>query len=569
MSLEAVIRTARGDAPADVLLTNARIVNVFSGEIRPGAVAIRDGVIIGLGPHTARKTIDLHNRFVAPGLIDAHVHIESSMASVAEFARTVLVRGTTTVVADPHEIANVLGADGIEYMLASSERQPLKVYFTLSSCVPASPMETTGAVLGPEALARLIGHKRVVALAEVMNYPGVIQADPTILKKIKLAKDTAKPVDGHAPGLRDKALNAYIAAGISSDHECTSAAEAMEKLRAGMHIMIRESTGAKNLEQLLPIVTARTVHRIMWCTDDRHPHDLLDEGHIDAIVRRAISKGLDPIWAIQIATLNPARYFGLHHLGAVAPGRKADLIVFSDLSRLEIEQVFADGELVAENTAATAHMALVPPPQTPSSMHVQRNRIDFRVPAKSDRIRVIEVIPDQIITGQCIMPAVSSKGLLVADPASDLLKLAVVDRHSGRTGIGIGFVRGFGLKKGALASSVAHDAHNIIVVGTTDAAMHIAVEAITDMGGGMTAVGRQTVRANLPLPIAGLMSPEPMVDIRKRLDQLIRTARDFGCTLKDPFMVLSFLALPVIPELKLTDHGLVDVNAFKPVSLFV
>ena len=328
-----IIPYARGDKPVDLLLTHAKIINVFSGEIVEGSIAIAGGRIVGIGDYQAEQIRDLSGRFVAPGFIDPHVHIESSMACVSQFARAVVPHGTTTVVADPHEIANVFGILGIEYMLKSAENQPMNVYFTLSSCVPATRMETSGARLDAVDLIPLMSHDRIVALAEMMNYPGVIHGDPDVLSKIKLARQYRKPVDGHSPGLSGKELNAYIASGISSDHECTTADEAREKLMAGMHIFIRQGTGARNLQDLLPIVTPRTFHRMMWCTDDRDPHDLLSEGHIDSMVREAIASGVDPIRAIQMATLNPAEYFGLYHLGAIAPGRQADLVVFSDLKR--------------------------------------------------------------------------------------------------------------------------------------------------------------------------------------------------------------------------------------------
>ena len=533
MALKDIILCARGQKQVDLLLANARIINVFSGEIFSGDIAVADGYIVGFGPYAAKNTVDIGGRFVAPGFIDAHVHIESSMTGITEFARAVVACGTTAVVADPHEIANVLGTEGINYMLRSSEGQPMNIYFTLPSCVPATTMETSGATLTKEDLLPFMGHERILALAEMMNYPGVINQDPEVLGKINMAKRERKPVDGHAPGLSGYDLYAYMAAGISSDHECTTDREAKEKLNLGMHIMIREGTAAKNLEALIPVVNERTARRMMWCTDDRHPQDILEKGHIDSMVRKAISVGLDPVIAIQMATINPAEYFKVENVGAIAPGRRADLVVFSDLDSPYMEAVYCG------------------------------------ISAKTGRIRVIDIVPDQIITGQLIMQAMISEDKAIADTSRDILKIAVIERHTGSGNMGKGFVRGFGLKRGAIASSVAHDSHNIIVVGTNDDDMKAAFRAIVEMEGGLAAVYDKKVCATLALPIAGLMSQEPIQAIRNRIDSLINTARKFGTTLDDPFMTLSFLALPVIPELKITDKGLVDVARFKTVPLFV
>ncbi|MFH1990802.1 MAG: adenine deaminase [Pseudomonadota bacterium] len=569
MNLYEMIRSARGQKEIDLLLTNTRMINVFSGEIVSGNIAVANGHIVGFGRYPAKITVDLGGRFVAPGFVDAHVHIESAMTCITEFARAILPLGTTTVVADPHEIANVLGTRGINYMLRSAENQPMNVYFSLPSCVPATNMETSGATLSAYDLLPFMSHHRILALAEMMNAPGVINQDPDILLKIENAKTQRKPVDGHAPGLSGHDLYAYIIAGISSDHECTTAAEAQEKLAAGMYIMIREGSAAKNLDALLPIVNPYTARRLMWCTDDRHPQDLLENGHIDALVRQAIRSGLDPVIAIQMATLNPAEYFGLKDAGAIVPGRQADLVVFSDLNAPVIEAVYRNGVLVAENGEILPEIEKPDPIPCPPSMNVDLERIDFAIPLKSGRIRVIEIIPDQIMTRQQIEDPPTSGSLAVSDPARDLLKLAVIERHRGFGNIGKAFVRGFGLKQGALASSVAHDSHNIIVVGTNDEDMQAAVQAVVNMGGGLAAASSGEIRADLPLPIAGLMSAEPVQTVKKKLDRLIRVAREFGAILPYPFMTLSFLALPVIPELKITDKGLVDVKRFEVVPLFV
>ena len=564
-----IIRAARGDQPCDLLLANARIVDVFSGRIAPGSVAVAGGRIVGIGDYPARKTVDLGGRFLAPGFIDSHVHIESSMTCVAEFARAVAVRGTTAVVADPHEIANVLGAEGIRYMLASAIGQPINVFYTLPSCVPATDMETSGARLAAADLEPFFQDPRIVALGEMMNYPGVLNGDPEVLKKIDAARRHGRPVDGHAPGLSGKELAAYVAAGITSDHECTTAAEALEKLAAGMHIMIRQGTGARNLDALLPVVSAPTSSRLMWCTDDRHPHDLLAEGHIDSIVAAAIRAGVDVVTAIRMATLNPAERFGLTHLGAVAPGRQADFVVFSDPARLRVEEVYVRGELIARDGQPMAGLKTPPPLPAAPSMHVDLKGLDFGLPADGKRLRVIDLIPDQILTRQSVEPAPVEGGRVVSDPGRDLLKIAVVERHSGSGRIGLGVVRGFGLRQGALASSVAHDSHNIVVVGVTDADMLTATAEVVAMGGGIAAAAGVRVAARLPLPVAGLMSIEPVQSVSAAMDRLVAAAHDFGSDLKDPFMTLSFLALPVIPELKITDRGLVDVLQFRHVGLFV
>ena len=569
MNLNDTIQFARGEKPVDLLITNARIINVFSSEIISDSVAIAGGQFVGFGDYPNQKQLDAGGRFLGPGFIDGHVHIESSMTCVSEFVRTVLARGTTTVAADPHEIANVLGAEGLNYMLQSAQDQPMNIYFTLSSCVPATNMETSGAELKAEDIQPFMGHERIVALAEVMNFPGVLFRDPDVLAKIEAANRYKKPVDGHAPGLTGRDLNAYIAAGVHSDHECATQQEAMEKLRAGMHIMIRQGTGAKNLEALIPAVSAKNARRFMLCTDDRHPHDLLDDGHIDAVVREAIQLGLDPILAIQLATLNPAEYFGLNHIGAIAPGRQADFVVFSDLNAPVIEQVYHQGVLVAENGRMLPAIKRPPSITVAPSVNVNLKQIDFTVPAEGNRIRVMEIIPDQLITRHSVEQAPLSGDQVVSDPSRDLLKIAVVERHTGTGNMGRAFVRGLGLKHGALASSVAHDSHNIIIVGTNDRDMRKALETIILMGGGLAAVSDAKTLASLPLPVAGLMSLDPVQTVKNQIDDLIAIAHEMGSELKDPFMTLSFLALPVIPELKITDKGLVDVNKFEVVSLFV
>jgi adenine deaminase len=562
-----LIEVARGDAAADTLLKNARLVNVQSGEIHDADIAIYDGRIAGFGSYRARETIDLGGQHVCPGLIDAHVHIESSMVTAPEFARAVVPRGTTTVVADPHEIANVLGVPGIRYMLDSSEGLPLRVFVMASSCVPATHMETAGAKLEASDIAELFEHPRVIGLAEVMNFPGVFLGVPEVLAKIEAAGD--RPVDGHSPGLSGLRLNAYVAAGIGSDHECTELGEAREKLQRGMHIFIREGTTARNLEALLPLVTPENAANCSFCTDDRHPQDLLDEGHIDALIRMAVAAGLSPVTAIQMATVNSARYFGLRGLGLVAPGYRADLAVFDGFDDFRATQVFSAGKLVAEDGEyrGPSVEALTPPG---SSVRVNWEVLDLGVAVENGAsARVIEAIPEQIITGQSVEELRVEQGRAIADPGRDLLKIAVIERHHATGNVGIGFVRGFGLQRGAIASTVAHDNHNIVVVGASDGDMMAAARVVADTGGGQAVFADGSVLASVPLPIAGLMSDLPLEEVRDRVAGMTRAARELGGTLPDPLMTMSFLALAVIPELKITDHGLVDVSQFKPVPLFV
>jgi len=561
-----LLAVARGDRPADVVFRHGRVVNVFTAEVEGVDVAVAGSRIAGLGAYEGAETVDLDGAYLLPGFIDAHVHIESSMATPPEFARAVVPRGTTTVVSDPHEIANVHGLAGIRYMLAASEGLPLSVFVMASSCVPATHMGTAGAELDASALAELTD-PRVLGLAELMNFPGAIYGDDGVLAKLRAF--AGRVVDGHAPGVVGQALNAYVAAGPRSDHECTTPEEAREKLRRGLFVFLRQATNAQNLLDLLPALTPANRRRAAFCTDDRQPPDLLDEGGIDAMLRMAIGRGLAPVEAVRLATLNPAEYFGLHDRGAVAPGRRADLVVVRDLEALEVEDVYAAGRHVA-HAGATLSWPDPPRPAPPApSMHVEARRVDFRIPARDGRVRVIGVVPDQIVTERLELAPTVRGGEVVADPERDLLKIAVVERHTGSGRVGVGLVSGIGLKGGAIAGTVAHDHHNIICIGADDADMHAAVAAVADLGGGLVVVNGGKVAASLPLPVGGLMSPAPIEAIRRDLDAVVDAARSLGSPLHDPFMAMAFLALEVIPTLKITDLGLIDVDAFSPVSLWV
>ena len=568
MRLEKRLAVARGDEPATLALRNARVINVYTGDIEHTDVIIHQDAIVALGPgYTAHEEVDLDGAYVAPGLIDAHVHIESSLVTPPEFARAVLPRGITTVVTDPHEIANVHGLDGIRYMLQASRDLPLSVYVMAPSCVPATPMETNGATLSADDLRPLLEEPRVLGLAEMMNFPGTVFGDADVLAKLRLFRD--KVIDGHCPGLTGKHLNAYVAAGIGSDHESTTVEEAEEKLRRGMYIFIREATNARNLRSLLPLVNERTHRRLCFCTDDRQPGDLLDAGSIDMMVRVAIEEGVDPIIALRMATLNPAEYFRLHDRGGIAPGKRADLIVFPDLRRPEPTLVLAGGRVVAQNGVLRPETVVPDVPPSPPSMHVAWDAVNFRIPARGTRIRVIGHIPDQLVTEHLVMDARVDGGEVVADPQRDLLKMAVIDRHRASGRMGLGFIRGFGLKRGALAGTVAHDHHNLVVIGADDRSMMTAARAVGKMGGGLAVAVGEHIVAHLPLPVAGLMSDRPIEDVRRGYDRLGAAAHELGSPLHDPFMAMSFMALEVIPHLKLTDHGLVDVDAFRIVDLFL
>ena len=558
-----LLSVARGESPADLILANGRVVNVFSGEIEAGNVAIYDGKIAGVGDYNqAREVLDLRGSYLAPGLINGHTHIESSMLDIDQYARAVVTRGTLAVITDLHELANVSGLDGLRYVMDSARRLPLDIFLLAPSCVPATALETSGATLGPDDIRRLLRWSGVIGLGEVMNFPGVLGGDKNVLDKIRLAR--GRVVDGHAPGLRGKRLAAYIAAGIHSDHESVTREEARDKLRQGMYLMIREGSSEKNLKTLLPLVTDKTYKRCFFVVDDRSCADLLRDGDIDAVVRKAISLGLDPVRAIQLATINAAEYFRLDGLGAIAPGYAANIIVIDKLANFEIDMVFHRGRLVAKKGQPLFPLAGVARKLPPSTVNIRPFGLDaLRFAASAGTRPVIEVVPEQIITRRVAARVKTSQGAVVADTGSDVLKLVVVERHHASGNIGLGMVTGFGLKQGALASSIAHDSHNIIAVGTSDEDIYAAIKEIERLKGGLVVVAGGRVLGSLALPIGGLMSVEPLDVVVRQFEELEYMAKSLGVGLPSPFATLSFLALPVIPELRLTDLGLVDVNAFK------
>ncbi|MBF0209909.1 MAG: adenine deaminase [Desulfamplus sp.] len=595
INIEPIILAANGSNRADTLFINGQIINVFTGEILNMSVAVKDGYICGLSTksdeYDADNIVDLNGLYLAPGFIDPHLHIESSMVTPAQFARGVVPCGTTTIVADPHEIANVMGIKGIEYMIKSAQEAGdiMNILFTAPSCVPATDMERAGAVIDSNMVQSLLSHDKIVGLAEMMNYPGVIFTDPQVMAKIKAAKMAKKQIDGHAPKITGKELNAYASAGIKSDHECTTFNEAIEKLRLGIHIMVREGSCAKNLDALLPIINDKTWHQMMWCTDDRHPEEILSEGHIDHIIRRAIDYGIDPIRAIQIATINPARYFKIDDVGAIAPSYRADMVAFRDIKNPVIEKVFVKGALVAQDREICNKIECKPQSyDLPNTMNFDLDSVDFSIPIaqklnpsehqKDTIARVIKIIPNQVVTEELresVLKSESDKAedgsiYALSDTKRDILKIAVIERYSGKTGMARGFVNGFGFKKGAIASTVAHDSHNVIVAGVDDNDMLCAVKALKEMGGGFVVASGGNIMARLALPVGGLMSNEPLESVNLSMVKVIEAVKALGSSkLSDPFMTLGFLALPVIPQLKITDMGLVDVQKFKIVELFL
>ncbi|WP_418732250.1 adenine deaminase [Dysosmobacter sp.] len=551
-----IIAAAAGREPADLVLKNATFVNVFSNELSTMDIAVAEGLIVGMGSYQGRSEVDCTGKIILPGFLDAHIHLESSLVSPTEFVKAVLPHGTTTVVTDPHEIANVMGTDGIEYMLQATEDLPVDVRFMLPSCVPATPLDESGAILDYRAIDSFYDHPRVQGLAEMMNFVGAINGDEQTVEKIVAAQAHHKKIDGHAPDLQGNDLNAYIAAGVYSDHECHDVKDAIAKLERGQFIMIREGTAARNLEALMPLLTGKYADRCMFCTDDKHPNDLLEKGHIDYIVKKAISLGADPITAVKVACHNAARYFLLNNRGGISPGYLADFVIIDNFQDFNIEQVYKKGVLMVDH----GEIQDFPSPEIEPYL-VERAHKTFHVAALTaedfaeKRPRgIIGMVDGEITT---VDAGYSDR----IDVEYDVLKIAVVERHKNTHHIGIGYIQGYGLKSGAVATSISHDSHNIIVVGTNETDMAAAVNRVVELNGGIVVWdGGQSV-AEVPLSIAGIMSDEPLVTVNEKLETAKDAAHKLGVNPGiDPFMTLSFMALPVIPSLRITTRGVFDVT---------
>lgn len=552
--MEEIIGAALGERKCDVVLKRGNVVNVYTGEIYEADIGISSGKIVGVGRYDGRKEIDVSGKYISPGLIDAHTHVEMSMLSLSEFSKIAVQHGTTCLIEDPHEIANVLGIRGVKVLLREAKHIPLKVYVMAPSCVPSTDLETAGAKMGAREIGELLELDGVIGLAEMMNFLGVIRRDREVLEKIVISHP--RPVDGHAPKLGGMELNAYVLAGMGSDHECTSADEALEKIRAGMWVMIREGSAARNLHALREIAR-RYPHRCMLVTDgDRTPHDLVRKGHLDHAIRRAVEEGIDVIDAIRMCTINPATWFKLDHLGAISPGKSADIVVLNDLDKFEIDRVFVDGK------PPRVRRKFSHPEYATNTMRVKRllTPDDFRIRGRGNA-RVIGVIEGEILTDEIIM---RFDGI---DVENDLLEIAVIERHGRRGNVALGLVHGFGIKRGAIASTVAHDSHNLIVVGADEISMCKIANGLIKCGGGIGVYDGKCL--TLPLPIAGLMSRWPIHRVIKRMDEISSKLSSMGCTLEAPFLTLSFLSLPVIPKLRITDLGLVDASSGRFVDLFL
>lgn len=572
-----LLAQTRGDRPAELVLKNVDIVNVFQEKLKKTDVAISQGIILGTGDYRGEKEIDLAGKILAPGYIEGHMHLESTMVDIKEAAKKLISCGTTTVTVDPHEIANVAGLDGIKYLLYQGRELPWNFNMMLPSCVPSTSFETAGASLPAEKLEKLMDERGVFGLGEVMDYPGVIKGDSSLLAKLELFKD--RFIDGHAPGVSGKELNAYLLAGVRADHESTSYEEAVEKVSKGMYVMIREGSLTRDMSRLLPAVEDSNYSRFLFATDDRHPGDLITEGHINFMVKKAVREGMDPLRAIRLATFNSAQALGYGDLGAIAPGYRADLVVLNDLENLEVEKVFKDGEIVAEDGKITVSMS----ENNMSDRDYQEwkraketvynsvnigevEESDFQLP-EARRYRVMELVPDQITTEKKEVKCSGEKLSLKEMKEKDLVKLAVVERHKASGRVGLGLLKGYGLKRGAVATSIGHDSHNIMVAGLNAKDMVKAVESLAEMQGGLVVVKDGKVKVSLPLPVAGLMSDRTLNLTAGTLRKAREAASSLGVKVSEPFMTISFMALPVIPSLKLTDRGLFDLDNFEHVSL--
>lgn len=569
MALEDVILTAKSSQIADLVIKNAQLINVITEEIYQADIAIKDGIIAGVGSgYKGIKEIDATGKYVSPAFIDGHVHIESSMLIPSEFAKLVVPSGTTAVIADPHEISNVIGLHGISFMREASKNLPLDVYMMLPSCVPASPYETSGFELNSYDLSLLIDRPWVLGIGEMMNFPGVINLDKQVMSKIKLGLEKGKRIDGHAPYLSGKELCAYVAAGVSSDHECTNPNEAIEKLRLGMYLMIREGSAARDLDALIPVLKNCPTRKCIFVTDDRYPSALKE--HINMMVRRCVEQGVDPIKAIQMASINTAEYFGINKYGAIAPGYRADVLILDNLVDFKPSMVIKNGQLVAQKGKMIVDIQNPEISSLRGTVNIKwLDEKDLKIKALSDTVKTIQVQDGQLVTKSTPAKIKIIDGYAESNIEEDVLKILVIERHKGSGKIGKGFVKGFGLKSGAIASTVAHDSHNMIVIGTNDSDMLKAIKELVKSQGGKVIINNGEVIAKLELPIAGLISNQSAQTVIEKSEDLKTGEQILGCTLKEPFMTMAFLSLSVIPELKLTDKGLMDVLKCEFTDLFI
>ena len=567
--LKNLIMKAKGEEKSELVLKNVNLINVFTKEIIKTNVAIDDGRIVGIGNYSGIEEIDLDGKYLSPGFIDSHVHIESSMSTPSQFARAVLPRGVTSIITDPHEIANIKGLDGIRYMIEDSKKTPLDAYFVLPSCVPATPFENSGAILDAEKLRGLIDGKQIIGLGEMMDYPGVINYSDDVLDKLIIGRESI--IDGHGPMISDKELNAYVAAGIKTEHECSTSEEMIERLRLGMYILIREGSATRDLKKLIGVVNKENLSRILFCTDDKHPEDLLKEGTIDYNIKLAIKAGIDPIDAISIATLNPSICYGLKNKGAIAPGYDADLVIIDNLYDLNILKVYKKGRLVAENNKALFKSEAYVPEYMKDTVNIKELSIDdLKIPMKNDKANVIKVLSDSIITD------ISQRKVKIEDgyfsySNDDILKLVMVERHNKTGNIGLGLIENMKLKNGAIGSTIAHDSHNLIVAGDNDEDILLVINELSKIGGGITIASNGRILKSLSLEIGGIMTSQPIEETYVILKDMIDiTYNELGVNNEiDPFMTLSFMGLPVIPKLKLTDMGLFNVEEYKFIEVSV
>ncbi len=568
MDIKEAIGVARGEKPVDLLIENAQLINTLSGEIHPADIAVYQDTIVGLGQYEAKEKIDVKNRYVCPGLIEGHIHIESSLLNPIEFLNVVAKHGTSAVVCDPHELANVHGKQGIEYLLQVTQNCPVSLYIMVPSCVPATDLETSGGEITVEDINEILLEypERALGLAEMMNYPGVIFRDEKVIRKLQIAKDYL--IDGHCPGLGGKDLNAYILAGPSSEHEASLLDEAREKLRKGMYLMIREGSTAKNLKELVPLFKDTISSRISFVTDDRHADELDSVGHLDYTIREAIRQGLDPVRAVQATTIQTAEYFGLKGRGAIAPGYKADFIILNDLDSFDINIVYLNGEKLSSQSFGNQSTAKLP--LSMNLPELKRDTLHIPYPDSGTcQAKAIQIVPGQIVTQKRLIHPLKKDSLAWPDPEQNQAKLAVIERHHQTGNIGLGFVSGLGLSCGAIASTVAHDSHNLILAGIEDQDMILAARVVNEMKGGFTVIRNGTTLAKLPLSLGGLMSKADVQEVSSELTMINKAVLELGCPEElNVFMILSFLALPVIPEIRLTDMGLVDVNQFTLTDLW-